>query len=87
MFTERAQNDASPLTPRRERARGEVRTLLGNNQIIRLRSVLTPGKSGNQVQKFRPPNCISEVTAFGRSRPAADASREVSERWLLVGLV
>ena len=24
--------------------------------------------------------------AFGRSRPAADASREVEERWLLYGL-
>jgi len=27
------------------------------------------------------------VTAFGRSRPAADASREVVERWLLDGLM
>jgi hypothetical protein len=26
------------------------------------------------------------VSAFGRSRPAADASREVVERWLLDGL-
>jgi hypothetical protein len=26
-------------------------------------------------------------TAFGRSRPAADASREVVERWLLDGLM
>jgi len=26
------------------------------------------------------------ITAFGRSRPAADASREVVERWLLDGL-
>ncbi|MFI5096117.1 MAG: hypothetical protein ACHQIK_22075, partial [Candidatus Acidiferrales bacterium] len=26
------------------------------------------------------------VTALGRSRPAADASREVVERWLLDGL-
>jgi len=25
--------------------------------------------------------------AFGRSRPAADASREVVERWLLDGLM
>jgi len=25
------------------------------------------------------------VTALGRSRPAADASREVVERWLLYG--
>ncbi len=28
----------------------------------------------------------STVTPFGRSRPAADASREVEERWLLYGL-
>jgi hypothetical protein len=27
------------------------------------------------------------ITAFGRSRPAADASREVVERWLLDGLM
>jgi hypothetical protein len=27
------------------------------------------------------------VTPFGRSRPAADASREVVERWLLDGLM
>jgi hypothetical protein len=26
------------------------------------------------------------VTAFERSRPAADATREVVERWLLYGL-
>ena len=26
------------------------------------------------------------VSAFGRSRPAADATREVVERWLLDGL-
>ena len=26
------------------------------------------------------------TSAFGRSRPAADASREVEERWLLYGL-
>jgi hypothetical protein len=26
------------------------------------------------------------TSAFGRSRPAADASREVVERWLLYGL-
>jgi hypothetical protein len=34
---------------------------------------------------FRPIS-TSPVTAFGRSRPAADASREVEERWLLYGL-
>src|SRR3989442_13914945 len=28
---------------------------------------------------------IAPVTAFGRSRPAADASREVVERWLVYG--
>jgi hypothetical protein len=28
----------------------------------------------------------SPITAFGRSRPAADAAREVAERWLLDGL-
>jgi hypothetical protein len=27
-----------------------------------------------------------DTSAFGRSRPAADASREVVERWLLDGL-
>jgi hypothetical protein len=29
----------------------------------------------------------SAVTLLGRSRPAADASREVVERWLLDGLM
>jgi hypothetical protein len=29
---------------------------------------------------------LMAIRAFGRSRPAADASREVEERWLLYGL-
>jgi len=32
------------------------------------------------------PDSASTITAFGRSRPAADASREVVECWLLDGL-
>jgi hypothetical protein len=32
-------------------------------------------------------NPPSPITAFGRSRPAADASREVVDRWLLDALM
>jgi len=36
---------------------------------------------------FRPSETVSVNTStFGRSRPAADASREVAECWLLDGL-
>ena len=32
------------------------------------------------------PTSTSTVIPFGRSRPAADAAREVAERWLLDGV-
>jgi hypothetical protein len=35
---------------------------------------------------FKRPEWLSLIATFGRSRPAADASREVVERWLLDGL-
>jgi len=35
---------------------------------------------------FLEPKSTSAVTPLGRSRPAADAAREVTERWLLDGL-
>ena len=38
------------------------------------------------TQCCRGPVRTFPVTAFGRSRPAADASREVVECWLLDGL-
>ena len=41
----------------------------------------------NEKLTFRPSEIVSVNTcAFGRSRTAADASREVEERWLLDGL-
>ena len=42
----------------------------------------TAGESRNR----KPGKSTLPVRAFGRSRPAADASREVVERWLLDGL-
>jgi hypothetical protein len=38
-----------------------------------------------ETGKVPAPKGTWEVTAFGRSRPAADASREVVERWLVDG--
>src|SRR6516165_6088194 len=35
---------------------------------------------------FLEPKSTSAVTPLGRSRPAADAAREVTERWLLDGV-
>ena len=46
-----------------------------------LLSCMADGYSRYRHQYFTLP-----ITAFGRSRPAADASREVVERWLLDGL-
>jgi hypothetical protein len=40
-------------------------------------------KSSRQDPTATP---LINTSAFGRSRPAADASREVEERWLLYGL-
>jgi hypothetical protein len=40
---------------------------------------------GSPVRK--PPKIHLPVTALGRSRPAADATREAVERWLLDGLM
>jgi hypothetical protein len=44
------------------------------------------GVKANSRQIGKVPFADSPVSAFGRSRPAADASREVEERWLLYGL-
>jgi len=38
------------------------------------------------IGKFPRAKINWTVTSFGRSRPAADAAREVTERWLLDGL-
>jgi hypothetical protein len=39
------------------------------------------------VMAANPQHSLSDTSAFGRSRPAADASREVVERWLLDDLM
>jgi hypothetical protein len=45
------------------------------------------GETEVREADFSPSETVSVNTcAFGRSRPAADASREVVERWLLDGL-
>src|SRR5271167_999818 len=56
----------------------DIRILAGNNYQLLICRV-----TGHVV--FGPIS-TSPVTAFGRSRPAADASREVVQRWLLDGL-
>ena len=39
-----------------------------------------------EISKVLEPKSISAITSLGRSRPAPDAAREVTERWLLDGL-
>ena len=38
------------------------------------------------IRKVLEPKSISAITSLGRSRPAPDAAREVTERWLLDGV-
>jgi len=48
--------------------------------LCRDRKILILGSDKSEVGP------LMTTSAFGRSRPAADASREVEERWLLYGL-
>jgi hypothetical protein len=52
----------------------------------RLQIASAPKSRTHNRTSFKVPG-LHMVTALGRSRPAADASREVVERWLLDGLM
>ena len=53
-------------------------------QLFRFLHARLPQLPGSrETGKFPQAKIDSAITALGRSRPAADASREVAERWLL----
>jgi hypothetical protein len=66
---------------------GAVAPKIGTREPHPMDAVHQEGEKSHVVLSFSTFVTQFPIRAFGRSRPAADATREVVERWLLDGLM